>query len=57
MYTVGVDTAAIGMHGIRCQIYAFEKFVGGGGFVSLEGGFAKRGVRTNPPWLRACRIC
>ena len=29
----------------------------GGGFVFLEGGFAKRGVRTNPPnppWLRAC---
>ena len=25
----------------------------GGGFVFLEGGFAKRGVRTNPPWLRA----
>ena len=29
-----------------------------GGFVFLEGGFAKRGVRTNPPtpppWLRAC---
>ena len=22
---------------------------GGGGFVFLEGGFAKRGVRTNPP--------
>ena len=29
----------------------------GGGFVFLEGGFAKRGVRTNPPpWLRACAI-
>ena len=31
-----------------------------GGFVFLEGGFAKRGVRTNPPnppppWLRACK--
>ena len=31
---------------------------GGGGFVYFGGGFAKRGVRTNPPnppWLRACR--
>ena len=30
-----------------------------GGFVFLEGVFAKRGVRTNPPnppWLRACDI-
>ena len=31
---------------------ALGQFVGGG-FVFLEGGFAKRGVRTNPPWLRA----
>ena len=26
-----------------------ESLRGGGGFVFLEGGFAKRGVRTNPP--------
>ena len=45
---VGVDTAEIGMLGIRCQIYAVGKFVGGG-FVFLEGGFAKGGVWTNPP--------
>ena len=30
----------------------------GGGVVIFGGGFAKRGVRTNPrtsPWLRACK--
>ena len=41
---VGVDTGEIGLLGIRCQIYAVGRFVGG--FVFLEGGFAKRG---NPP--------
>ena len=31
----------------RYGVGKFER--GGGGFVFLEGGFAKRGVRTNPP--------
>ena len=38
--------------------YGVGKFERGGGFVFLEGGFAKRGVRMNPPnppWLRAWR--
>ena len=40
---------------VRYSVGLFE--VGVGGFVFFGGGFAKRGVRTNPrtpPWLRAC---
>ena len=48
MYTVGVDTAAIGMHGIRCQIYAVEKFVGGGSYL-WKGGSQKGGFGRTPP--------
>ena len=29
--------------------YSFGKIKVGGGFVMFGGGFAKRGVRTNPP--------
>ena len=37
--------------GVRYTVGNIEVGGGGGGFVIFGGGFAKRGVRTNPPPL------